>query len=159
MSLAKTISRIFFVSLFSISSANAASAIKIENPWSPEAPPVAKVMAGYMKIYNLSNKDIKIQSAKSSVFKKIEIHLTEMNNGMMRMIKQDNLNIKANAHIELKPGGLHMMLIGKLKPIKSGSIIPLTLSFDNGETVKINLKVKNDNKPQMKCGSGKCGSM
>jgi copper(I)-binding protein len=52
-----------------------------------------------------------------------------------------------------------MMLTGKLKPIKSGSIIPLTLSFDNGEMININLKVKDDSKPQMKCGSGKCGSM
>lgn len=159
MSLLKKISGIFFISLFSISTANATSAIKIENAWSPEAPPVVKVMAGYMKIANLSNKDIKIKSAKSDLFKKIEIHLTEMKDGMMRMIKQKNLNIKANAHIELKPGGLHMMLIGKLKPIKSGSFIPVTISFDNGETININLKVKNDNQPQMKCGSGKCGSM
>ncbi len=159
MSFIKTFSGTFITFLLLSSSVNAASSLKVENAWSPEAPPVTKVMAGYMKIHNLSNKDIKILSAKSSVFKKIEIHLTEMKNGMMRMIKQDNLNIKANGHIELKPGGLHMMLIGKLKPIKSGSIIPLTLSFDNGETVKINLKVKNDNKPQMKCGSGKCGSM
>ena len=159
MSLFKTISGIFFISLFSISSANAASAIKIENAWSPEAPPVVKVMAGYMKINNLSNKDIKIKSAKSDLFKKVEIHLTQMKDGMMRMIKQEDLNIEAKGHIELKPGGLHMMLMGKLKPVKTGSIIPVTLTFDNGETININLKVKNDNQPQMKCGSGKCGSM
>lgn len=159
MSLLKTISGIFFVSLFLVSSANAASAIKIENAWSPEAPPVVKVMAGYMKINNLSNKDIKIKSAKSDLFKKVEIHLTEMKDGMMRMIKQKNLNVKAKAHIELKPGGLHMMLMGKLKPVKTGSMIPVTLTFDNGETININLKVKSDSRPKIKCGSGKCGSM
>ena len=159
MSLIKTLNRIFITYLLLISSVNAAASLKIENAWSPEAPPIAKVMAGYMKIVNLSNKDIKITSAKSNLFKNVEIHLTDMNDGMMRMIKQDNLNIKANAHIELKPGGLHMMLMGKLKPIKSGSVIPVSLTFDNGETVNINLKVKNDNQPQMKCGAGKCGSM
>ena len=149
----------FIASLFLISSANAASSIKIENTWSPEAPPVVKVMAGYMKIHNLSNKDIKVQSAKSNLFNKVEIHLTQMKNGMMNMVKQQNLNIKAKDHVELKPGGLHMMLMGRLKPISKGSVIPVTLTFDNGEIININLKVKNKNSPQMKCGAGKCGSM
>ena len=150
---------ILITSLILISSAHAESSIKIENTWSPEAPPVVKVMAGYMKIHNLSNKDIKIKSATSKLFNKVEIHLTEMKNGMMRMIKQEDLNIEAKGHIELKPGGLHMMLMGKLSPIKKGSVIPVTLTFDNGETINIKLKVKTDNKPQMKCGSGTCGSM
>jgi len=159
MSLVRTFNKIFITSILFIGTANAASSLKIENAWSPEAPPVTKVMAGYMKIHNLSDKDIKILSAKSPLFKNIEIHLTEMKNGMMRMVKQENLNIKAKGHIELKPGGLHMMLTGKLKPIKSDSVIPLTISFDNGESISINLDVKTDRPSKMKCGSGKCGSM
>ena len=159
MSSNKNIISIIFVSLFLANTAFAASSISVENAWSPEAPPIAKVMAGYMKINNISNKDVKIKSAKSALFKNVEIHRTEMKDGMMRMIKQENLKIEAKGHIELKPGGLHMMLMGKLNPVKSGSMIPVTLTLDNGETIAINLKVKNDNQPQMKCGSGKCGSM
>lgn len=159
MFLVKTISGIFFTGLFIIHNANAASVIKIENAWSPEAPPVVKVMAGYMRINNLGDNDIKIKSAKSILFKKVEIHLTETKNGMMSMVKQKNLKIPAKSHIELKPGGLHMMLIGKLKPVSKGTIIPVTLSFDNGEVIDISLKVKTKNTPQMKCGQGKCGSM
>ena len=159
MSLSKTAVSIFFVSLFLANSALAASSINVEKAWSPEAPPIAKVMAGYMKINNISNKDVKIKSAKSALFKNVEIHRTEIKNGMTRMVKQEDLKIKAKGHIELKPGGLHMMLMGKLKPVKSGSMIPVTFTLDNDETITINLKVKGDNQPQMKCGSGKCGSM
>lgn len=160
MLLIKKIKNCLFVFIFLMSTAaHAKTAIKIENAWSPEAPPVTKVMAGYMKINNISNKDVKIKSIKSNFFKRVEIHLTEMKSGMMRMTKQENLTIKEKSYIELKPGGLHMMLMGKLKPVKSGSTIPVSLSFDNGETIKINLKVKSNNRPQMKCGSGKCGSM
>ena len=159
MSFIKLTYPIFFTALFLMNSAYATSSIKIENAWSPDAPPVVKVMAGYMKIYNMSNKDIKIKLAESNLFKHVEIHLSEMKNGMMSMKKQENLNIKANSHVELKPGGLHMMLMGKLKPVKSGSIIPVSLSFDNGETIQVKLKVKNSDRPKMKCGSGKCGSM
>lgn len=158
MSITKTLSRISLIFLFLANTANAGNAIKIENAWSPEAPPVVKVLAGYMKINNLTNKDIKIKSVKSSLFERVEIHITEMKNGMMKMVKQENLNIKAKGYVELKPGGLHMMLIGKSKQVKDGSVIPLTLSFDNGETITVDLKVKSDRKPQMKCGS-KCGSM
>lgn len=153
MSFIRIVRPVFLISLLFVSTVNAANSVKIENAWSPEAPPVIKVMAGYMKINNLSNKDIKIQSAKSSLFNKVEIHLSEMKNGMMRMTKQDKLVIKAKSHIELKPGGLHMMLTGKLKSVKSGSKIPVTLTFNNGETIKVNLKVKTDDQPQMKCGS------
>lgn len=149
MFLIKTLSQTLFIYLCFISTANAADSLQIENAWSPEAPPVAKVMAGYMKINNLSNKDIKILSAKSDLFKRVEIHLTEMSDGMMRMIKQENLKIKAKGHIELKPGGLHMMLIGKLKPVKAGSVIAVTLTLDNGKTINIKLKVKVDDEPQM----------
>lgn len=159
MSLRKTAISIFFFSLLLGNSALAATSISVESAWSPEAPPVAKVMAGYMKINNSSNKDVQIKSAKSPLFKNVEIHRTEKKDGMMSMVKQKNLKIKANGHIELKPGGLHMMLMGKLKPVKSGSMIPVTLTFDNAEIININLKVKDNNQPQMKCGSGKCGSM
>ena len=62
MSITKTFSLLSFVFLFLANTANAANAIKIENAWSPEAPPVVKVLAGYMKINNLSNNLLKHDS-------------------------------------------------------------------------------------------------
>ena len=145
MSLIKITNLIFFTSLFFVNPVTAANNIKIENSWSPEAPPIAKVMAGYMTIKNTSNNDITIKSAKSEWFKRVEIHLTDMSDGMMRMIKQDNLIIKAKEQLELKPGGLHMMLIGKSKDIQTGSVIPVTLILDNDKTINIKVKVKDNN--------------
>ena len=149
MSFIKIFNLLIITSLFSISTANAESSLKIENTWSPEAPPVAKVMAGYMKISNITSKDVKITSAKSKLFKTVEIHLTQMKNGMMNMVKQENLTIKANSYIELKSGGLHMMLIGKSKPITKGMSIPVTLTLNTNEKIDIKLKVKVDNEPEM----------
>lgn len=128
--------------IFFAATVQATESVKITNAWSPQAPSVAKVMAGYMQIHNNTEKDIKITSAKSPVFSRVEIHLTKMKDGMMSMIKQDNLKIPAHKMIELKPGGLHMMLIGRKQEIKSGSTIAVTLTFDNGENVNITLDVK-----------------
>lgn len=144
MYLTKLISRVSLIYITLVSTVFSAGSLQIENAWSPEAPPVAKVMAGYMKINNITNQDLQIQSAKSKLFTRVEIHLTEEKDGMMRMIKQENLNIKAKGHIELKPGGLHMMLIGKSKPIKAGSVIPVTLTLNNGEKTNIDIIVKDE---------------
>lgn len=148
----KIVLLVFSFSLL-MSIAHADNSIKIENAWSPEAPPVTKVMAGYMRITNLSDKNLKVKSIKSNLFKRVEIHLTQMKNGMMSMLKQEGLIIKAKDHVELKSGGLHMMLMGKLEPITKGAIIPVTLTFDNGEVIDVNLKVKSDSRPEMKCGA------
>ena len=137
----KKINSIIFLSWFLINSTFASNSITVTDAWSPEAPPVTTVMAGYMKIINSSHKDIKVQSASSPLFKKVEIHLMSLHNGMMKMTKQASLNIKAKSYIELKSGALHMMLIGRKKPIVHGTVIPVTLSLDNKEKIKINLFV------------------
>lgn len=124
--------------------AHAAESLEIKDAWSPEAPPVAKVMAGYMTIKNVSDHEIKIVSLKSKLFKKVEIHLMDMSGGMMRMIRQDNLSIKPHAQIKLTPGVLHMMLIDPKKPIKTGSVIPVTFILDNNEKITTRIPVKNE---------------
>ena len=78
MMLFKFMKRVFFISLFLISTANAADSITIENAWSPEAPPVAKVLAGYMKINNHTDKDIKI-NLEDSVYESIDSEFYEEN--------------------------------------------------------------------------------
>ena len=127
-----------------LTSAVIAASLKIENGWSPEAPPVANVMAGYMKINNISNKAVKIVSANSKFFKRVEIHLTKSRDGMMTMVKQENLPIAANSQVEFKAGGLHLMLIGPKKPFRAGAVIPINIKLNNKEVLQIKLDVKKD---------------
>lgn len=126
------------------SSGAIAATLTFENAWSPEAPPVAKVLAGYMKINNISNKEVKIVSANSKFFKRVEIHLTKSRDGMMTMVKQDTLPIAAKGQVELKAGGLHLMLIGPKKSFRNGSVIPLNIKLNNKEILKLKLAVKKD---------------
>jgi len=143
MSVSKVLGIISFIFLSVCSSAYAENTIEIDDAWSPEAPPVVKVMAGYMVIKNKLNSDITIKSASSPLFNRVEIHLTEMKDGIARMVKQENLTIKANQSVELKPNGLHMMLMGRKQPISKGSKIPVTLVFNNNISHTVKLSVKN----------------
>lgn len=132
----------FLVSFLALLPVISFAEITITNAWSPEAPPVAKVMAGYMQINNSTDKHEHIFSASSPLFKKVEIHRTVEKNGMMRMIKEHDLYLPAKGTVRLQRGGLHMMLIGKKKAIKKGDVIPVSLDIGNKRTISIRLEVK-----------------
>lgn len=89
--------------------------------------------AAYMTIRNGTDKAVQIRSLTSPVAKKTELHATEMNNGMMKMRRVDNLQIKPGEAVELKPGGYHVMLMGLKKPIAANSKVPVTITFSNGD--------------------------
>lgn len=89
--------------------------------------------AAYMTIHNGTHEAVQIRSLSSPVARKTEFHTTEMNNGMMKMRRLDNVTIKPGDTLELKPGGYHVMLMGLNKPIAKNSEVPVTITFSNGD--------------------------
>ena len=116
--------------------------LKISNGFSPEAPPVAKILAAYMTLSNPGNAEVVITSASSPDFDKVEIHSMEMKNGMMHMVEQKELRIGSKDELTLEPGELHMMLINKQRNLKDGDTIKITITFDNGQTQTFSLPVR-----------------
>lgn len=114
----------------------------IHDAWVREAPPNAKMLAGYFDIMNHSDKDTALVSATSDSFEKIELHKTEMDAGVAKMKKQDSVNIAAGKTVKFEPGGLHLMLINPKQAIKAGNKVELTLSFSNGDSMKVTAEVK-----------------
>ena len=54
----------------------------------------------------------------------------------------DSLTVPAYGQTELKAGGVHIRLKDLKRPLKAGESIELTLSLDNGATVKVSAPVK-----------------
>ena len=52
------------------------------------------------------------------------------------------LDLPAGKTVELKPGGLHLMLMDLKQPIAKGGSIPLTLRFEDAKGVKSSLQVE-----------------
>lgn len=119
--------------------------LKVQQAWSPEAPPVAKVMAGYLTLVNNGNKKITIVKSESPLFSRVEIHSMEMKDGMMSMKKLEQVSIDSKASLKLKPGNLHLMLIGPKNRVLAGNKIPVTLHFKNGGTFSFELDVNKNN--------------
>ena len=152
------LSIIFNLALFSLS--HASSSLTIANPWIPETPPGARVMAGFMEIKNNSKENIDIIAVNSPAFKSVEMHLSKEANGVAKMLPQEKLSIPANGQLILKAGSYHLMLMKPLKQLQDGDHTQLSFNLSNGEVLKIDIPVRKNKSRRhkiMKCGPGKCG--
>ena len=104
----------------------------IDNAWIPQAPPVAKVMAGYMQITNTSREVITIQSVSSPAFNSIEMHETVSKDGVANMVRQESITIPAGESRSFQRGGLHLMLFKPKKAFKPGDNIKIQLQTNHG---------------------------
>jgi copper(I)-binding protein len=95
-----------------------------------------------MEISNHSDSDIKLLSANTKGYKRLELHKTVSQDGMMKMIKQDFMPIPAHGKLTLKPGGWHIMMIQPKKVPKEGDSVVIKLVFDNGLSKTIQAKVR-----------------
>ena len=118
------------------------SSLVISDGYVMEVPPVQETTAVFMKISNGSDAEERLLSVSSSISKKAEIHKMVMEGDVMRMEPMEFLVIPKESSVELKRGGLHLMLFGLEKKIKAGDLVLLTLEFKNSGTLKIELPVK-----------------
>lgn len=113
-----------------------ASDITIQDAYVRAVPPNLSNSASFMKIKNDGDKTIYLESAYSNVAQNVELHEHTMSNGMMKMQQVKYIEIPAHSTVELKPGGLHVMLLGlnkKLKP--QDKIDAITLNFSDKSSI------------------------
>jgi copper(I)-binding protein len=118
----------------------AATPVKVEDPWTRATPPGANVAAGYLKI--TSGAADRLIGASSPAAARVGLHVVEMKGGVMRMREVKAYDIPAGGRFELSPGGAHLMLVDIKRPFKEGAKIPLTLRFEKGGEVKVELQVR-----------------
>jgi copper(I)-binding protein len=113
-----------------------AAAIKAMTPGQP-------VGGGFLTIANKGGADDRLVSVSVSTgAKRVELHEMSMDNDIMTMRKlADGLPLPAGQIVEMKPGGLHMMLMGVAAPYKAGDMVRATLTFEKAGTVEIDIPV------------------
>jgi hypothetical protein len=116
--------------------------IEVTQPYAREVPPGAPASASFMMLNNLSDETVHLVGAESEAAQTVELHTHTHDNGVMRMRQIDRITVPANGHTELKPGGLHIMLIGPKQPLKAGQQIQLRLIFEDGSQKALTLPVQ-----------------
>jgi copper(I)-binding protein len=91
----------------------------------------------YLTIENTSGQVERIAAVSTPVAVRASVHETVRRDGMMQMLPTPNLEIAPASRLELKPGGLHVMLMGLRAPIVQGSRFPLTIRFERAGVVEV----------------------
>lgn len=107
--------------LFAWSAAAQAPALSARDGWIRSAPPVATVRAGYLVIDNPADAEVVLTEAESPDFGAIEIHEMIDDAGTMRMRRVEALRVPAKGKVELKPGGLHLMMFRPQRALAEGA--------------------------------------
>ncbi|MEM7210093.1 MAG: copper chaperone PCu(A)C [Pseudomonadota bacterium] len=141
--------RAFFLSLFlvvfsspavSVSADNSPD-IEIENAWARALPAVAVNGAAYMQIRNTGASDT-LLGASSAIANSVEVHNHIHENGVMKMVHLDTLEIASDSTVNFKPGGLHIMLLGLNEPLTVGKKFTLNLEFEKSGEQTITVEVR-----------------
>lgn len=98
--------------------------------------------AVYMTIRNMTDVEDKLVKAESDIAEAIELHAVEDNNGVMEMRPVPQLDIPAGGEVELRPGGFHVMLIGLNQELTPGSLIDVTLQFEQAGEIAVQAEVR-----------------
>ena len=112
----------------------------ITDAWVKASVPGATVSAAYMRIKSAT--PLKLVRAETPVAGLVELHNMTMKGGVMEMKAMDAVDIPANQTVELKPGGMHVMLMMVKQPIKSGDKVPLTLTFEGADKKPLVIKLE-----------------
>lgn len=119
----------------------AAGDIRIGHPWTRAAGANANG-AGFMALRNTGTQPDRLLSAATPAARVVELHTHIREGDVMRMRPVQDIPVPAGEAVELRPGGLHIMLIGLAAPLAQGSRVPLTLRFERAGEVQVELVVE-----------------
>lgn len=106
--------------------------ISVSDPYARAVPPGQPNSAVFMTLANASKQDRALVGAESTAAGVVELHTHVNEDGVMKMRRVDKIAIPAGQTVALKPGGLHVMLIGLKENLEPGKEVHMNLLFDNG---------------------------
>lgn len=121
--------------------------LKIDHPWARASAGAAANGAAYMTITTAGAAADQLVKAASPVADKVELHTHILDGDVMRMRPVSGITVNVGEPAVLRPGGLHVMLIGLKEPLKEGSQFPLTLTFEKAGTVTVQVDVEGASTP------------
>jgi len=116
--------------------------LHIAHPWTRATLPNAPVAGGYMTIENTGETADRLVGGSTPAAEAVEIHEMTMDGDVMKMRPvEGGLEIPAGESVTLRPGGYHLMLVKPEEPLKEGTRVPLTLTFEKAGEVSVELAV------------------
>lgn len=118
--------------------------VAIMDAWIKEGYEGATANAGYMTLFNVTDRPIKLKSAYTKAFGKVEFHEMKAVDGLMQMneVSSDELIIEPGKKLEFKMGGKHFMMMSPKASVKHGDVIDINLVFESGAEQEVTARVR-----------------
>ncbi|MBY0422986.1 MAG: copper chaperone PCu(A)C [Parvularculaceae bacterium] len=117
--------------------------VVVADGWVRAATADRTVSAAYIALCNASESDDALVSVASPAAASVEIHETVKNDmGIASMRQLPGTALPPGSWVRFSPGGMHLMLIGLLGPLKEGETTPVTLTFRSGAVVTAEIPVR-----------------
>ena len=141
LALAITLAAVLFVALAVW--AQQGTSIAVSEAWARPTIGEGRVTAAYMTIQNLGTDADVLRSASSPKAARVEIHETKMTDqGVMKMRPvEKGLTVRPGGAVSMKPGGLHIMIMGLDGKLPEGATLPLTLDFAEAGSLQLSVPV------------------
>ncbi len=121
-------------------SAWAQSPVQVQDAWARATVANQSATGAFMKLTApVATRLVEVRSTAAGI---IEIHEMKLDGDVMRMRALDTLPLPAGQPVELKPGGLHVMLMDLKAQVKPGDAVPLTLVFEGADGKRFTQDVK-----------------
>ena len=98
--------------------------------------------AAYLQLVNRGKVADRLLRVSSPAAETAGLHETTMTGDVMSMQPVNYVEVPANGKVELKPGGLHIMLIGLKQDLKPGERVPLELVFEKAGVITVEAEVR-----------------
>ncbi len=128
--------------------------VEITDAWARATPGTATNGAAYLTIESPTAD--RLTGVSTPVAKQAELHRMTLADGIMTMRPLAAIDLPAGQPVTLKPGALHIMLVGLSAPLRAGQTFPLMLRLENGGTREITVAVEKPGamRPEGHTGAG-----
>lgn len=128
--------------LLLVGHAAGAAGLELREAWIREAPPGARMLAGYAELANTGTAPLRVTGARSADFGAVELHEMRMDGGVMRMRALAAIEVPAGGSVRLAPGGNHLMLMRPTRALRAGDRVEIVFELEGASAVAAEFVVR-----------------
>ena len=115
--------------------------LEVDAAWARASIGTSRPGAAYFTVRNLGDEADRLTGLSSPVSAMPMLHQTTLSEGISRMAHVEAAEIPAGGELTLESGGMHVMLMELTTPLKEGATFPLTLTFESGGEITVEVPV------------------
>jgi len=138
--MSKTLALVAALLLVTHAAAAQTGSVEVRDAWARATPGKADIGGVYLSLQ--SPVSDRLTGLSTPVASTAQLHTGTMEGGIMKMRPLPELDLPAGQPVTLKPGAMHIMLLGLTGPLRPGQSFPLTLVFEKAGTREVTVSVE-----------------